>query len=349
VSELPAVDAGVEPSTIASPAVPRFVLDGPVFEIPPMPSAAEILAPLVRAEPAPLPPPPPPPAPPAAVAPSAAALQLSLPSTSVLPVPAALDLDSIEMADDAPVAAKPHTARWWHTLIPRLLWVAGMLMAIGVAIGYVMSRGTENLDLEDESVRSILGLVVMGAGAMYVGAMWWAVAAAINARHRTPMAVSPLMAPVFHGVLPGVAAALVWKFVPTETLDKPATTSIIVWCGGIGLFVAHLMVIKGYRATAERVHGDREPWSYLLFGPLLMVGVALSLHGARTYIGGDQVMELSRYAAFGIGLAFLVGYVRAVWAASGSFDRACRRDLAAITKDQELAFGSRFVVGKQAG
>ncbi len=275
---------------------------------------------------------------------AAASPSIAAPLATAAPLPVPAPFNPAAVAGDQAHAAAP-AKRWWHTLIPRLLWVAGMLMALGVAIGFLLSDGGSKVpDLDEDGTRTIAGLIVMGVAAMYVGAMWWAVSAAVNARRRTPLGVSPFLAPAFHGLLPGIAAVLVAKFVSHETLDEPSTVSLIVWAGSIGLFVLHLLVIKGYRATAGRLHADVEPWSYLLFGPMVMVGLAVSLHGLRTFVAGPTVESFVRYAAFGAALAFTVGYVRAVWAASGSFDRACRRTGSAelSNADKELQFGQRL-------
>jgi hypothetical protein len=85
------------------------------------------------------------------------------------------------------------------------------------------------------------------------------------------------------------------------------------------------MVVRNYRATAQRLHADHEAWSYLLFGPMFMVGVAVLVASVRAYFPGEATNTYSLYAAFGVSLTFLVGYVRAVWSGSGSFDRACQR------------------------
>lgn len=58
---------------------------------------------------------------------------------------------------------------------------------------------------------------------------------------------------------------------------------------------------------------------------MFMVGVAVLVASVRAYFPGEATNTYSLYAAFGVSLTFLVGYVRAVWSGSGSFDRACQR------------------------
>lgn len=152
--------------------------------------------------------------------------------------------------------------------------------------------------------------------AIYLGWLWWTVAAAFNVRRVSPLSTSPMLpAVVYLGspvlVLMGLG----------ETGN--ARTGLLF--GGLVLFgLGHIMVIASFREAASRIGASGEEFSKLLWLPLAgvvyRVFVSLLLELVPSWHSTNVLLALAA-----IGGLFVAGMVVSTWRATRSFERACHR------------------------
>jgi hypothetical protein len=140
-----------------------------------------------------------------------------------------------------------------------------------------------------------------------LGWLWWCVAAALNARKTTLMGVSPFTAPAF------VVVALAGVQFSVQHPDAAGWVAI-------GLVLAYLWVLNGYRTTAKLLFASSEHFARLMWLPLV-IGLSSSaaslLRNVSPFWGGVGVLTL-----YSLGVTY---YGLTINRAMSSFDRAASR------------------------
>jgi hypothetical protein len=234
------------------------------------------------------------------------------------------------------------------TLPARIVAFAGVpiTMAASLAAGAIALNDVDNS--ADPSAGWSLAAVAMlsGAVATYLGLLWWMVAAAINARRVTQMAVSP-WTPLF--VLVGGPAMLIGGGVMRAaaedgTANQQWVATAVILAGAFVVGPGHLVLLAAYRSTADRLGAARTPWSVLIWLPLFaaVIQVTLTLF-VYPQIDSDRVVVFIWLLSMAFAAAASVGYVLSMWRAMASFDHACRRDRSLEKAD---AMPGHFVYGR---
>jgi hypothetical protein len=240
----------------------------------------------------------------------------------------------VEAAEVAPLPTKRRARRTGTlpTLPARVL----AFVCVPLLLGLLLWSGLRLLDAPDEGATvtdrigaSLIGATVLTSLAIYLGLLGWMVMAAINARRITQLAVSPMTSLIV--LVGGPAAMLVGGSIGNATqLDAQVRDFVstgVVLLGLAILGLGHLVLLASYRSTAERLGAARQPWSVLIWTPIGLALVQLTL----TMLVYPRI-ESDRIVVF-VWLLSLVGwavlslaYVLSMWRAMSSFDHACRRD-----------------------
>jgi hypothetical protein len=206
---------------------------------------------------------------------------------------------------------------------------------VPVTIAASLAAGAIALNNADQSADPSAGwsfaavAMVAGVAATYLGLLWWMVAAAVNARRVTQLAVSP-WTPLFVLVL-GPALLLGGGAMSAAAEDGTANqqwvATAIILAGAFVVGPGHLILLAAYRSTADRLGAARSPWSVLIWLPLF-AGVIQATLTVLVYpqIDSDRMVVFIWLLSMAFAAAATVGYVLSMWRAMASFDHACRRD-----------------------
>jgi hypothetical protein len=236
----------------------------------------------------------------------------------------------VEAARERLERRRSGSAPLWHSLTPRLLVlvsIIGMLAAplafmlvFGIDEGAIDPQTSRLTDVELRQWQAIgAGLSVAFVGG-WLGAVWWAFAAAKNARRVSPIGPSPLTPIMLYVIFP--AGAYVGMY-----LSHSRTLDLTLYYCYIGLFcLGYVILTLGFRNAARKIGAPAGPWTVLATMPFLMFGanLALTLGLQINAFSGGEIAPLVAFAVLGGYALVLGGYIVSVGRAMATFDRACR-------------------------
>lgn len=209
-----------------------------------------------------------------------------------------------------------------HTLLPRTLCIAALLTGLGSPIAVLMLNRAGHLDLNangiwiyDETAERVLTVGVAGAAtALVVGWLWWATAAAANARHSSRWGMSP-WTPLASVAVSAVAVAFLPQLVEGQEEGVQSAIGILV---ALVVMVAHLGVVAGFRRAADAIGAPQGGWTLLIVLP--WAAAALGAVAGFYAAAANKPMMM---AVPVIALAIYGWYALTMYQAMLSFDRAC--------------------------
>jgi hypothetical protein len=218
----------------------------------------------------------------------------------------------------------------WHSLTPRLLVLLSIIGMLAAPLAFLLVFGIDEgaIDpqtsrLSDDELRqwqaigATLSVAIVGA---WLGAVWWAVAAAKNARRVSPTGPSPVTPVMLYVVFP--AGAYLGMY-----LSHSRTLDLTLYYGCIGLVcLGYLVLTLGFRNAARKIGAPAGPWTALAAMPFLVLGanLALTLGAQVNAFSGDEIEPLVAFAVVGGDALALGGYIVSMGRAMATFDRACR-------------------------
>lgn len=254
------------------------------------------------------------------------------PQTPAPVTPMSLD-DYVPEVEAAPV--RKRRKGFVPTLPPRVLTFIAIPVALSTSLALTVSMLDDPID-DDSALEGAARLFangwVVSALLVYVGLLWWMVAAAINARRISQLSVSPmtpLIVLVGGPVLIMVGAAIHAR--PTSTFESQEWHDFVgtgvVLAGGLIVTLGHLILLASYRSTAERLGGARQPWSVLIWLPILggIIQATLTLL-VYPQLESDRIIVFVWLLSLALSAVLTVYYVLSMWRAMASFDAAVRRD-----------------------
>lgn len=217
---------------------------------------------------------------------------------------------------------EPTEERSHHTTTPRAMVVASFLLGLTTPAwvfllerkGHVELAGRDTV-VDAEGRRLLAALAVGMLGAYAIGWLWWSAAAAANAGHRVPHAVSPLLAPFGYVVVVGVVAVV-------PVIDERVERGVEAWVLAAGVVIAaiaHFGVLSAYRRTAEAIKAPLAPWTRVIALPWIaaVFSVLLAFFGQ---VLSDFAFDWILGSAWVI---FYLVYAISFYQAMAGFDRAC--------------------------
>jgi len=255
-----------------------------------------------------------------------------MPVAAAPPMPLSLD-DYVPEAQAAPV--RKQRKGFVPTLPPRVLTFVALPISLAMLLALAVSALDDPVD-SDSALEGAARLFASGwaisSGAVYVCLLWWMVAAAVNARRVSQLSVSPttpLLVLVGGPVLLAVGAAI--RARPTSSSESQQWHDFVgtgvVLLGVLIITLGHLVLLASYRSTSERLGGAREPWSVLIWLPILGVILQGALTGLiYPQLESDRIIVFVWLLSVALTAVLTVYYVLSMWRAMASFDAAVRRD-----------------------
>ena len=246
-----------------------------------------------------------------------------------LPPRSSLVAESI--SEEVPTVARPVTgpvpviedvrARRHHTLLPRTACFAGQMMWIAIpALVLLLAQkgrvewddtGVPQFDRDDRAL--IATLVLASAGAYLFGWLWWATAAALNARQTSRHTLWPGL-PIF-ALCVQIAAVVAARAVHLEDDIYDSAVSAVAWAAVVA---AHFGVLGAFRRAATSIRAPQAPWTRVIVIP--WAAVAFNAVGAFFVGFISQTMTM---IVIGVQFAVLLWYILSFYQAMVSFDRGC--------------------------
>lgn len=196
------------------------------------------------------------------------------------------------------------------------------MTGLGSPIAVLMLNRAAHLDLNakgiwiyDETAERVLLVGAAGAAVGFVvGWLWWATAAAANAKHSSRWGMSPWM-PIASVAVSAVAVAFLPQLVEGQDEGVQSAIGILT---ALVVMVAHLGVVSGFRRTADAIGAPQRGWTLLIVLP--WVAVALGAVAGFYAAAANKPMLM---AVPVIALAIYGWYALTMYQAMRSFDRAC--------------------------
>lgn len=209
-----------------------------------------------------------------------------------------------------------------HTLLPRTLCIAALLTGLGSPIAVLMLNRAGHLELNaagiwiyDDTAERVLLVGAVGAGvSLVVGWLWWATAAAANAKHSSRWGMSPWM-PLVSIVTSALAVAFLPQLVEGQDEGVQSAIGILT---ALFVMIAHLGVVAGFRRTADAIGAPQRGWTLLIVLP--WAAAALGAVAGFYAAAANKPMLM---AVPVIALAMYGWYALTMYQAMKSFDRAC--------------------------
>ena len=226
------------------------------------------------------------------------------------------------VAKASPVMQVPAGTRFHHTLLPRAMVMASLVVGLSLPAwvivleqnGHVSVTGIHTT-IDDEGTRWMTALVVAAMVGYALGWLWWSVAAALNATNRSRWSVAAWAAPVGYAISLAVVGAVP---VISDHVD-PELGTLVVLLGVFVLAIAHFAVLRAYRQTAAAIGGAVTPWTLVIMLPWAALAFSVIVAFLSKAIG-DAVFERVMQGGW---VAFYAGYAISLYSAMASFDRAC--------------------------
>lgn len=207
-----------------------------------------------------------------------------------------------EMLATPAEAAPP--LRLWHSLLPRLLTALGALAGAAV-LGNATVTALRESDWEQPRplLEPRLGAAV---ALMMFGGLWWAVAAAANARRLTQRHVVGAATVLFYA-LPVGAWFAVDRFVEGDTRRW-------AWVAWVGFaVVVHYFVAMAYRSTSATLGHTNTHLTAVAFLPMGMAATSV-----------PSVFQQAAVFALPMAAGFTLWLVAELWQAMTEWDRLCK-------------------------
>lgn len=232
-------------------------------------------------------------------------------------------------------APTPERTRFHHTMIPRAMVLASLVLGLSLPAWVVMLEHKGHVsvtgihtEIDSEAGRLMTGLAVASLATYGLGWLWWSVAAALNATGHSRWTVSAWVAPLGYAVSIAVVGSL-----PAIT-DRVGTDmgTVVVLIGAFVLAVAHFAVLREYRHTAAAIGGAVTPWTRVIVLPWAGLGFSIVIAFLSEALG-DVVFERIMQGSW---VVFYALYAVSFYTAMASFDRACRGGSSTHPGDDQL-------------
>jgi hypothetical protein len=206
----------------------------------------------------------------------------------------------------------------------RVLVLVGLLGIVAAAVIQIevllpLIRRGRSTDLRISPAESTAFAVALGVSAVSlpVGWLWWATAAAFNARRLARLTTSPflpvsmfVLAPIVFGVASQMSGGLRdWVFVTAWILST----------------FSYFIVFASLRGTAARISASVTQFSRMLWLPLAWIFYRASMFALVAMYDGPGTKEWVFFGVLVVELIFPVMLALSTWRALGSFRTACRR------------------------
>lgn len=235
----------------------------------------------------------------------------------------------VEAARERLERRRSDSSPMWHSLTPRLIVLVSILGSLASMLAFFLLFDFDEgafdpnpdvlSDLEFLRWQVVSVSYTVSVVALWLGAVWWAFAAAKNARRTSPVGPSP-MTPVFLYVVFPVGAWLGMYYSSSRTVD------LSLFYGYIALFILGYPIVNlSFRNAARKIGAPAGPWSAVVGLPFMVFGVnfALTLGIDLDLFSGTTGTTVVMLVLVGYALA-LAGYIVSVGRAMATFDRACR-------------------------
>lgn len=227
------------------------------------------------------------------------------------------------MAQAAVSPSAPTRTSFHHTLIPRAMVLASLVMGLSlpawIAVlehnGHVSVTGIHTT-IDDQGARLMTGLAVAALVTYALGWLWWSVAAALNATSHSRWSVAAWAAPLGYAV--SMAVVIVVPLVSARV--EPDLATVVVLVGAFVLAIAHFAVLREYRHTAASIGGAVAPWTRVIVLPWAALGFSVVVAFLSKAIG-DEIFERIMQGGW---ILFYGAYAVSLYSAMASFDAACR-------------------------
>lgn len=232
------------------------------------------------------------------------------------------DPDAPPSTLDAPMNSRREEleVRLLPTMVPRTLTVAGFFLLFTFPAVALMLNDGGHLTYKnrvvhmDPKAHRIIGVILAGAAAcLLVGWLWWAVAAALNARRRSRWAVSPFFVPITYVLyaMLGVIAALSKQVLGDNWFYGQAgalAAAVVIYFSTLG----------AYSKTAQ---GIGSPSTY--FTRLIVIPWATFAGSLVALFFAKYLSEEARLIVFLLFVLVQGVYGLTMYQAMSHFDRSC--------------------------
>lgn len=256
----------------------------------------------------------------------------------------------VEAARERLERRRSGNAPQWHSLTPRLMVLLSILGTLGSWLALLLLFGNGDVDpqndvLSDEQMRQwkLVGAAfAVSITGGWLGAVWWAFAAAKNTRRVSPAGPSPITPIVFYVIFP-VGAYLGMYYSSSRSVD------LALYYGYIAFFViGYLVLTLGFRNSARKIGAPPAQWTALLAIPLLWMGANLSLtmlFKIDVASGGSSGTVVA--LALGASALAMAAYIMSIGRAMATYDRACRQTRGTRDPNQEEALMNNLLAFHQ--
>ena len=172
------------------------------------------------------------------------------------------------------------------TVIPRAICVSGFFVGFATPALFLMLNQRGHADLidgrfhPDEFATRVLTVTLVGAAvSMFVGWLWWSVAASLNARRTAKWSVSPYYVPTTYFAVV-TAAVLAWK-AENWVGDRVVWVRAAAFLFGLVMYFATL---GEYRRLAHAVGSSPRYFSRLIGWPWIVGVVAVVFAAVYRYL-----------------------------------------------------------------
>ncbi len=172
------------------------------------------------------------------------------------------------------------------TVMPRAICVSGFFVGFATPALFLMLNQRGHADLidgrfhPDEFATRVLTVTLVGAAvSMFVGWLWWSVAASLNARRTAKWSVSPFYVPATYAAV-GAAALVGWK-AEDWVGDRVVWVRAAAFLFGLVMYFATL---GEYRRLAQAVGSSPRYFNRLIGWPWIVAVVAVVFFAVYRYL-----------------------------------------------------------------